>query len=62
MRTKERIKRTAEIFTPAFLVNEILDKLTEYGPEIWNEEKTFLDPACGNGNFLIEILKRKLEL
>ena len=29
-------------------------------PEIWeNIESTFLEPACGNGNFLVEILARK---
>lgn len=61
-RRKNRQKQTAEIFTPPYLVNEMLDKLTEYGPEIWEEGKTFIDPACGNGNFLIEVLKRKLDL
>jgi hypothetical protein len=62
IRRKNRQKQTAEIFTPDFLVNEMLDKLTKYGPEIWEKGKTFIDPACGNGNFLIEILKRKLNL
>jgi len=59
---KARKKTTAEDFTPSSLVNEILDKLNEYGKESWDEEKTFLDPACGNGNMLIEVLKRKLSL
>lgn len=53
----KRKKQTAEDFTPPKLVNEMLDKLPE---EVWSENKTFCDPACGNGNMLIEVLKRKL--
>ena len=52
-----RRKETAEIFTPPALVNEMLDKLPI---EVWEENKTFCDPACGNGNMLVEVLKRKL--
>ena len=65
MNNERRIKRkkqTAEDFTPAPLVNEILDKLNEYDKESWEEGKTFCDPACGNGNMLIEVLKRKISL
>lgn len=54
---EERRKQTAEDFTPKFLVNEMLDKLPK---EVWEENKTFIDPACGNCNFLIEVLRRKL--
>lgn len=60
---KARKKQTAEDFTPLKLVNEILDRLSkESNNEVWAENKTFVDPACGNGNFLIEVLKRKLKL
>jgi len=59
---KTRKKRTAEIFTPSWLIVQMLDKLNEYGPESWQDGKTFCDPACGNGNMLIEVLKRKLSL
>ena len=59
---KTRKKRTAEIFTPSWLVVQMLDKLNEYGHEAWEDGKTFCDPACGNGNMLIEVLKRKLSL
>ena len=59
---QKRKKQTAEDFTPSWLTNQMLDKLNEYGPESWEEGKTFLDPACGNGNMLIEVLKRKIEL
>lgn len=59
---KERKKTTGEDFTPITLVNEILDRLTiDSNNSVWEEDKTFVDPACGNGNFLIEVLKRKLK-
>ena len=55
-----RKKQTAEDFTPPKLTNEILDKLEEYSPESFLPDKTFLDPACGNGNLLVEVIKRKI--
>ena len=56
---EKRVKKTAEVFTPNKLVNEVLDKLPS---EVWEEKEdnTFLDPACGNGNFLIHVLWRKI--
>lgn len=61
VKRQARKKATAEDFTPAWLVNQMLDKLKEYSPEsLSNPYKTFLDPACGNGNMLVEVLKRKL--
>ena len=59
---KERKKQTAEDFTPLWLVDEMLDKLEETSPTSFTDPtKTFLDPACGNGNMLIQILKRRLQ-
>ena len=56
---KERRKVTAEDFTPATLVSEMLDKLP---PEVFSDpSKTFCDPAAGDGNFLIQVLQRKLD-
>jgi type I restriction-modification system DNA methylase subunit len=52
-----RQKKTAEVFTPDALVNEILDKLPK---TVWEENKTFLDPAAGNGQFLVWVLIKKL--
>lgn len=55
---KARRKQTAEDFTPSTLVNEMLDKLP---PEVFQDpSKTFCDNSAGNGNFLIEVLRRKL--
>ena len=56
---EDRRRETAEIFTPPEVVNIMLDKLP---PDMWEEDKTFCDPATGNGNILLEILKRKLKL
>jgi type I restriction-modification system DNA methylase subunit len=59
IRDKQRIKITGEVFTPTPLVQEILDKLPQ---DLFTDpSKTFLDPSCGDGNFLIEVLARKIE-
>jgi type I restriction-modification system DNA methylase subunit len=58
-REKARIKATGEVFTPTPLVQEILDQLPQ---ELFADAtKTFLDPACGDGQFLGEVVIRKLE-
>lgn len=58
-RDKLRVKSTGEIFTPTPLVQEILDKLPQ---ELFKDPtKTFCDPSCGDGQFLSEVLIRKLE-
>lgn len=57
-RTQERIDKTGEVFTPPELVNEMLDRLPA---ELWTDStKTFLDNSCGDGNFLVEVLRRKI--
>ena len=57
----DRVKQTAEVFTPVKLVEVIINKLNEFDEDLFkNKEKTFIDPACGNGNFLIEILLKKI--
>lgn len=58
-RDRARIKATGEVFTPTPLVQEILDRLD---PTLFTDStKTFLDPSCGDGQFLGEVLIRKLE-
>ena len=56
-RSKERIKQTGEVFTPLELVDEMLSKLPE---EVWAPDKTFLEPSCGDGNFLVRIVAWKI--
>jgi len=58
-RDKLRVKATGEVFTPTPLVQEILDQLPQ---DIFQDPtKTFLDPSCGDGQFLSEVLIRKVE-
>lgn len=57
-KSKERIQKHGEVFTPAWVVNDMLDMLPD---EVWEAGKTFLEPACGEGAFLIEVYKRKIE-
>jgi hypothetical protein len=61
-RDKLRVKETAEVFTPTPLVQEMLDKLELVCQELFsNPNKTFLDPSCGDGQFLSEVVIRKME-
>jgi type I restriction-modification system DNA methylase subunit len=58
-RDRARVKATGEVFTPTPLVQEILDRLD---PALFQDPtKTFLDPSCGDGQFLGEVLIRKME-
>lgn len=55
---QERRRETGEDFTPIPLVNRVLDC---FEADVWdNPDKVFLDPSCGNGNFLVEVKKRLL--
>lgn len=58
MSREERYRVTGEVFTPPSLVRKLVSSLPT---EVWKENKTFLDPACGNGNLLIAVLWRKIE-
>jgi len=61
-RDKLRIKQTAEVFTPTPLVQEMLDKLETEDPTLFSDPtKTFLDNSCGDGQFLSEVVIRKME-
>ena len=57
-RSDDRIKLTAEIFTPLELCKKLIDENIPED-ELKNSESTFIDPSAGNGNFLI-CLKTKL--
>lgn len=59
IKSRKRVKEFAEVFTAEREVKAMCDLIPQ---EIWdNIESTFLEPACGNGNFLVEIYARKLE-
>lgn len=60
IKSKQRVKDFAEVFTPKNIVKDMCDLVPK---EMWeNVETTFLEPACGTGNFLVEILERKFKL
>jgi hypothetical protein len=59
-RNNLRVKATAEVFTPTVLVQKCLDDLPDQ-TVFSDQTKTFLDNSCGDGQFLSEVLIRKLE-
>ena len=52
-------KLFGQVYTPQFIVCKILDDICYNTPEILG--KTIIDPACGDGRFLVEIVKRIIE-
>jgi len=57
VKTKKRVTDHGEVFTSDREVNAMLDLVKQETERI---DSRFLEPACGNGNFLAEVLKRKL--
>jgi hypothetical protein len=56
LRTIDRIKKNSEVFTPLCLVDRIL---ANFPDKIWfDPTNTWLEPSCGEGNFLILVLKK----
>lgn len=59
IKSKKRVAEHGEVFTAEREVNAMLDLVKQETERI---DSRFLEPACGNGNFLVEILRRKLIL
>lgn len=59
-RSKERVKSTGEVFTPDDLVKTILGKIGGIDKTAFKKPKTFLDPSCGDGQFLAWVVAMKL--
>jgi hypothetical protein len=57
VKSKRRVADHGEVFTPAWLVETMLDLVKDETERI---DSRFLEPACGSGNFLVQILRRKL--
>ncbi len=57
IKSKARVNDHGEVFTPSWLVEKMLDLVKGETERI---DARFLEPACGSGNFLVPILKRKL--
>jgi hypothetical protein len=57
IKSKQRVADHGEVFTPAWLVEKMLDLVKDETVRI---DSRFLEPACGSGNFLVPVLQRKL--
>ncbi|KZD03596.1 MULTISPECIES: N-6 DNA methylase [Thalassospira] len=57
IRSRERVADHGEVFTPAWMVEAMLDLVKDESERI---DSRFLEPACGSGNFLVHVLQRKL--
>ena len=57
LKSKQRVADHGEVFTPPWLVEAMLNLVKEEAERI---DSRFLEPACGSGNFLVQILRRKL--
>src|ERR1700687_1545958 len=57
IKSKDRVVDHGEVFTPAWMVEAMLDLVKAETERI---DSRFLEPACGNGNFLVRILQRKI--
>jgi hypothetical protein len=57
VKSKQRVADHGEVFTPAWMVEAMLDLVKGETERI---DARFLEPACGSGNFLVRILQRKL--
>jgi type I restriction-modification system DNA methylase subunit len=52
-RQTERVKATGEVFTPTDLVIDMCQSLMDSDPDTFAPGKTVIDPACGDGQFLV---------
>lgn len=57
--SRQRVSDHGEVYTPKSIVNQMLDLVAQETERI---DSRFLEPACGTGNFLAEVLQRKLEV
>lgn len=61
LKSRHRVRTYGEVFTPRAMVDQMLDLVSddlERGETF--VDRTFLEPAAGDGNFLVAILQRKL--
>jgi len=57
VKSKQRVANHGEVFTPSWMVNDMLDLVKDESERI---DARVLEPACGEGSFLQEVLRRKL--
>lgn len=58
IKSRDRVQEHGEVFTPPFIVARMLDLVDA---KVKNYQARFLEPACGDGNFLCAILERRLQ-
>lgn len=59
MKSKERVKKHGEVFTPKWVVQSMCDT-PDFKDDLLNSSFRVLEPAVGEGSFLVEILRRRL--
>ena len=57
IKSRKRVADHGEVFTPAWMVDAMLDLVKEESERI---DSRVLEPACGSGNFIVKVLRRKL--
>ncbi len=57
IKSRKRVTDHGEVFTPEWLVDAMLDLVKDESERI---DSRFLEPACGSGNFIVNVLQRKL--
>ena len=57
VKSKQRVADHGEVFTPAWMVEAMLNLVKDETERI---DSRFLEPACGSGNYLVQLLQRKL--
>lgn len=59
IRSKDNVRNNGEVFTPSVIVDKMIDLIPD---GVWADpEYYFLEPACGNGNFLVAIFNRRID-
>lgn len=63
IRSRDRVSELGEVFTPTKVVNQMLDILDkDKSPSVFGGEKyRFFEPTCGNGQFVVQIIRRNME-
>ncbi len=59
IKSKERVSKYGEVYTPSWMINDMVQLVQM---EVDRIDSRFLEPACGSGNFLVDILSRKISL
>lgn len=60
IKSRKRVRDHGEVYTADREVKAMCDLIPK---DVWeNIDSTFLEPSCGNGNFIVEILTRKLPM